>query len=392
MVATLVQKIIADIRAHGDAAVRAYTKKFDGIDSAPKSFFLPMSECEKAVDRIDPLLVHALKTAQENIRCFHKGQYRAIQRVRARANGCVVCEQITPVARAGVYVPGGKYPYPSSVLMNVVPAKVAGVKEVIVATPLKNLNDVVKAALHIAGADKVLCIGGAQAIAALAYGTKTIPKVDVIVGPGNSFVTEAKRQVFGDVGIDMLAGPSEVLVWADASCEPTIVAEDLMAQAEHGADSKAVLLAPSKTFVQRVQKFVGSEYRSRITYIVEKDQKKCIAHINAYAPEHMEVLAKVSDEVVEQIKNAGAIFVGKYTPVACGDYWLGPSHTLPTAGCARFASGLSVSTFLKRCAVMTVERGYLERHADEITVIANAEGMKHHAASVKQRIKKPLKT
>lgn len=389
-ISKLVQSIIADIRTRGDAALRAYTKKFDGIDIVPKNFFLPMSECEKAVKRLDPSLVQALKTAQENIRCFHKGQYRAIQ--RARANGCVVCEQITPVARAGVYVPGGKYPYPSSVLMNVVPAKVAGVKEVIVATPLKNLNDVVKAALYIAGADKVLCIGGAQAIAALAYGTKTIPKVDVIVGPGNSFVTEAKRQVFGDVGIDMLAGPSEVLVWADASCEPTIVAEDLMAQAEHGADSKAVLLAPSKAFVQRVQKFVGSEYRSRITYIVEKNQKKCIARINAYAPEHVEVLAKVSNDAIEHIRNAGAIFVGKYTPVACGDYWLGPSHTLPTAGCARFASGLSVSTFLKRCAVMTVERGYLERHADEIEKIANAEGMQHHAASVKQRIKKLLKT
>ncbi|MFH1715422.1 MAG: histidinol dehydrogenase [Elusimicrobiota bacterium] len=382
----IVRNIIKNVRRHGDKALIEYTKKFDGVLLKPNNLILSLTECGKSLERIDPELLQALKQARKNIYDFAVSQKNSIKKLRVKNKGCDIEEMITNVDRAGVYIPGGRFSYPSSVLMNVVPAKAAGVKEVIVTTPKKNLSDAVKAALFISGADKIIQAGGAQAIAALAYGTKTVPKVDIIVGPGNKYVSEAKKQVFGEVGIDMIAGPSEVIVWADKYADYNYIIEDLLAQAEHDPDARAMLITNYKNLADKIYSAIPKKYKKQISVKLVKNDAESIEIINSKAPEHLEIIIKNAKSKLKYIKNAGAIFIGKYSPVAMGDYFIGPSHTLPTGGSARFSSGLSVYTFLTRKAVMSVSKKYVRNNGEMAAVIANSEGLTHHARSIEKRI------
>jgi histidinol dehydrogenase len=382
---TLVKQIIDDVKNNGDSALIKYTKKFDNLDITEKDFFVPISECKKSLDRIPKDILEILKKSKEDISRYHKLQFKNIKGVSIKNKGLNIFEQIVPIEKAGVYIPGGKFSYPSSVLMNIIPAKEAGVKEVIAVTPKKNLTDIVKAALYLARADKIICLGGAQIIAGLAYGTKTIPKVDVITGPGNMYVTEAKKQVFGDVGIDMLAGPSEVVVLSDETAPINFIIKDLEAQAEHDIYAKAFLITEEEKVINKVKSAINSKYKDQIFYIHANNIADCIDQINKIAPEHLEVLGKKYKNIVSSIKNAGAIFLGDHTCVAMGDYWLGPSHTLPTNSTARFSSGLNVNTFLRRRAVMSVNKSFIKKNADKIIKFAELEGLLNHAESVRVR-------
>ena len=382
----VVSGIIDAVRSQGDKALINYTKKFDNIVFTAKDLIISRAECKKSLRRVNPEILKAIKTAYKNIYSYNIKQKNNIKNLVINNKGCSIKEIITPVDRAGVYIPGGRFPYPSSALMNIIPAKVAGVKEIIVVTPKRNLTDVVRAALYIAGADKVVQIGGAQAVAALAYGTKTVPKVDIIVGPGNKYVTEAKRQVFGDVGIDMIAGPSEVVVWADSSANAECVAEDLFAQAEHDPDARAALVTNSKVLADKVKQITRGKYKKQINVVLVSSDKQSIDFINSKAPEHLEIIVKNAKNKLKYIKNAGAVFLGSHTPVAMGDYLIGPSHTLPTGGNARFSSGLSVHTFLTRKAVMAIDKDYLKKNGKAAVVIAKNEGLIHHARSIEERI------
>ncbi|MFC1546376.1 histidinol dehydrogenase [bacterium] len=380
-----VKAIINDVKKNGDKAVIKYTKKFDGISLSLNKMIVKKSELKKSFNKIPVSTRQMLLKAKDNISYYHKLQMKNIKTVSIKKKDLYIQEQVIPVQKAGVYIPGGRYSYPSSVLMNVLPAKAAGVKEIIAVTPKKNLTDEVKAALYISGVTKTLCAGGAQAIAGLAYGTKLIPQVHIIVGPGNRYVTEAKKQVFGIVGIDMLAGPSEVMIWADSSIKPEWLAEDLKAQAEHDSFAKAVLISQSGKCIKDVKKILKNKYKKQISYVLAKSINQCIDLINQNAPEHLELLCSTAQKSLPKITNAGAVFTGKWTPSAIGDYWFGPSHTLPTGKTARFSQGLSVHTFLKHRAVMQAKRPYLKKNKQNIVLFANIEGMKSHAESVIKR-------
>ena len=386
-----VSKILADVRSRGDAAVRAYTKKFDGV--LPRQYAVS----EKSLDAIPAAQAQALRAAHDRIRAFHEKQLQQSWDF-TDADGTRLGQQVSPLERVGLYVPGGKAAYPSSVLMNAVPAKVAGVRELVMASP--NPNPLVLAAAALAGVDRVLGIGGAQAIGALAYGTRSIPRVDKIVGPGNAYVAEAKRQVFGEVGIDMVAGPSEILVIADGSAAPDWVAMDLFSQAEHDESAQAILLSPDKSYLDAVEASIGklidgmprkkvirASLKARGALIRTRDLEDACAVANRIAPEHLELVVENPEHWLPKLTRAGAVFLGRWSSEAIGDYCAGPNHVLPTAGTARFSSPLGVYDFQKRTSVIRVSRTGAEKLGKLAAVLADGEGLPAHQRAAEMRYK-----
>jgi histidinol dehydrogenase len=385
----VVRKILADVRKRGDAAVREYTKRFDGV--AVKDFALG------GLDAIPRQQAEALRAAHARIKVFHEKQLQESWQF-TEADGTRLGQQVSPLGRVGLYVPGGKAAYPSSVLMNAVPAKVAGVGEIVMVSP--NPNPLVLAAAALAGVDRVIGIGGAQAIGALAYGTKRIPRVDKIVGPGNVYVAEAKRQVFGEVGIDMVAGPSEILVIGDGSAPADWVAMDLFSQAEHDESAQAILLSPSENYLDEVaasvQKLIGemprraviaASLKARGAFILTRDLEEACEVANRIAPEHLELAVQDPEKIFSKIRNAGAIFLGRWSSEAIGDYCAGPNHVLPTAGTARFSSPLGVYDFQKRTSVICVSREAATTLGRIAVTLANGEGLSAHARAAEMRLK-----
>ena len=390
-----VRAILADVRARGDAAVRDYTRKFDRV--VPKSFEIPRAQLEKSIAAVPPEQVAALRAAHDRIRAFHE---RQLQRSwdYTEADGTRLGQRVTPLERVGLYVPGGKAAYPSSVLMNAVPAKVAGVRELVMASP--NPNPLVLAAASIAGVDRLFAFGGAQAIAALAYGTRTVARVDKIVGPGNAYVAEAKRQVFGEVGIDMVAGPSEILVISDGRTPADWVAMDLFSQAEHDEVAQALLLSPDAAFIDEVEKAIGrlirgmtrknviaASLRARGALIETRDLAEACALANRIAPEHLELSVEDPDAWLPKLANAGAIFLGRWSSEAIGDYCAGPNHVLPTSGTARFSSPLGVYDFQKRTSVIAVSQASADTLGRIAKSLAEGEGLTAHARAAEMRFK-----
>ena len=386
-----VRRILADVRRRGDAAVRQYTKKFDGF--APTQISITAA----LVDAIPAGLARALRAAHERIRSFHEKQLQQSWEY-TDAEGTRLGQRISALARVGLYVPGGKAAYPSSVLMNAVPAKVAGVGELVMACP--NPNPLVLAAAALAGVDRLIRVGGAQAIAALAYGTKSIPRVDKIVGPGNAFVAEAKRQVFGDVGIDMVAGPSEILVIADDSAPADWVAMDLFSQAEHDESAQAILLSPNAGVLDAVEAAVGkllpemarrkviaASLKARGMLVLTRDIEEACEVANRIAPEHLELLVEDPDRWLPKLTRAGAVFLGRYSSEAIGDYCAGPNHVLPTSGTARFSSPLGVYDFQKRTSLIGVSQKGAATLGRLAATLAEGEGLQAHARSAELRFK-----
>ena len=396
-----VAAIIAEVRAHGDAAVLALTKTFDHHSAASMADLkLPQSRLKAAYDNLDNDLRSALNLASERIITFHERQRPEALEWVDQAGVRLGLRQ-TPVDAAGLYVPGGKASYPSSVLMNALPARVAGVKRLVMVTPTPNgeANDLVLAAAHLAGIDEVWTIGGAQAVAALAYGTETLKPVDKITGPGNAWVATAKRQVFGQVGIDSIAGPSEVLIMADADNNPDWIAMDLMAQAEHDELAQSILITNDQSFADAVSAAVdqviaglpradiaGASWRDHGAIITVKDWDEGITLANRLAPEHLEIATANADNISLKIKHAGAIFIGAYTPEAVGDYVGGPNHVLPTSRTARFSSGLGVVDFMKRTTLLTCSADALRHIGPAAIRLAEAEGLDAHARSISRRL------
>jgi histidinol dehydrogenase len=391
----VVADICARVATGGDAALRELGKKFDGWAPEPdETFEVSARELSAAADRLAPADRAALEFAAQRIRDFHSRQ------LQPASSGPPGMKLVTrPVRRAGLYTPGGRAAYPSTVLMTAIPARIAKVREVVLATPPRADGSVptsILAAAHIAGVDAVYRVGGAQAIAALAYGTATIPRVDVVAGPGNIYVTLAKREVFGAVGVDGIAGPTEVLVIADAGARPDFVAADLAAQLEHDPLAWAVLITDSVRLADRVEEELESLVRgleraeiirlANCCMVVAEDLGQAMQLANDFAPEHLLIVAKDAARLATQVENAGAVFVGSYTTVPLGDYVAGPNHTLPTSGAARFASPLGVHTFLKRMSVLSLNRGDLEMLRDACVRLAELEGLGAHAHAVEVRL------
>jgi histidinol dehydrogenase len=390
--------ILGDVKINGDAAVLKYTKAFDRLNT--KRLRILPKEISKYAAMADKEVLKALKIASKRIKAFHEKQKE--KSWSFYGNGALLGQVIRPIERVGVYVPGGKASYPSTVLMNVIPAQVAGVKEIAVCVPAPGgeINANVMAAISLLGIKEVYRIGGAQAIAAMAYGTKTVRKVDKIVGPGNIYVATAKKKVFGFVDIDMIAGPSEILIIADNSANPVFAAADLLSQAEHDELASAVLITDSKIFADAVEKEVQSRLymlkRKEIALksienygaiIITKDIKTALRISNDIAPEHLEIMAKNPDKFLPAIKNAGAIFLGEWTPEALGDYAAGPNHTLPTGSTARFSSPLGVYDFIKRSSLMSFTEKGFRRLAKTVRTIADAEGLEAHGNTIRVRVK-----
>ena len=386
-----VRKILADVRKRGDTAVRAYTKKFDGV--APRQFELRAD----LIDAIPREQADALRAAHDRIRAFHERQLQKSWDF-TDSDGTRLGQQVSALQRVGLYVPGGKAAYPSSVLMNAVPAKVAGVRELVMTSP--NPNPLVLAAAALAGVERVIGIGGAQAIAALAYGTKSIPRVDKIVGPGNAYVAEAKRQVFGEVGIDMVAGPSEILVIADGSAPADWVAMDLFSQAEHDESAQAILLSPNAAYLDAVaasiqrlivemprRQVIAASLKGRGALILTRDLEEACAVANRIAPEHLELAVENPDAWLAKLTRAGAVFLGQWSSEAIGDYCAGPNHVLPTAGTARFSSPLGVYDFQKRTSVIGVSRAGAQKLGKLAAVLASGEGLPAHQRAAEMRFK-----
>jgi histidinol dehydrogenase len=397
---SVVRAIIADVRARGDAAVLEYTARFDWLE-AKSIVELQMqgAELQAALDRIGVAERAALQAAANRIRLFHEHQ-RAESWRYSEADGTVLGQLVTPISRVGLYVPGGKAAYPSSLLMNAIPAKVAGVPELVmvVPTPRGERNDLVLAAAAIAGVDRVFTIGGAQAVAALAYGTASVPKVDKIVGPGNAYVAAAKRQVFGAVGIDMLAGPSEILVICDGSANPDWIAMDLFSQAEHDEMAQAILLSSDAGFLDRVghsiarllptqprAEIIRASLAGRGALILTRDLAEACAIANRIAPEHLELVVAEPETYLAMIRDCGAVFVGQYSSEALGDYCAGPNHVLPTSGTARFSSPLGVYDFQKRSSLIQVSREGAATLGRIASTLARGEGLTAHALSAELR-------
>ena len=388
-------EIMDAVRLRGFEAVREYSLKFDHAE--PRE--IPMEELKAAAERIDPALLAALKRSAENIRTYQQELLTASKTWESPMPGGTVGQIVRGLSRVGVYVPGGRAAYPSSVLMNVVPAKVAGCEEIIMVTPpTENLNDAVLAAAWVAGVDRCIGLGGVQAVAALTYGADWIPKVDKLVGPGNAFVAAAKRMAYGTLDIDMVAGPSEVLVIADDTANPAYTAADLLSQAEHDVMASAVLLTTSQGMAEKV----AAEMERQTAYLSKKDiieqslrdygaiivcdsLEQCCELANEIAPEHLEVMTAEPQKLVPKLKNAGAIFLGQNTPEPLGDYMAGPCHVLPTSGTARFFSPLSVESFLKKTSVIDFSREALEMVADDIIRMAESESLTAHANSIQVR-------
>ena len=397
-VTAAVTDILEQVRTRGDEAVRELTARFDGVDAPIRC--LTREELGELAKACSPKVYGALERAAEQIADFHQRQVQQSW-LTTKEDGTILGQRIRGLARVGIYVPGGTAAYPSSVLMNATPAKIAGVGEIVMVTPPPKdggYNADVLAAAYIAGVDKVFLCGGAQAVAALAYGTATIPKVDKIVGPGNIYVATAKRLLFGRVDIDMIAGPSEILIIADETADPAYLAADLMSQAEHDVLASAILLTPSERIARetmaQLEKQVTSLSREKIirqsladygAMIICRDMDEAVDFANRLAPEHLEVMCDQPMEYVGRLDNAGSVFLGKYSPEPLGDYYAGPNHVLPTSGTARFFSPLSVDSFIKKSSFISYNRPALTKAKDDIVAIARAEGLDAHAHSIEVR-------
>jgi len=412
-----VAMIIANVIKRGDDALREYTEKYDGC--VLNNYELPKDVMDRAIINLDPELINIMKRAAKNIEDFHRNQIQKGFEISPQ-DGIVLGQKITPIERVGVYVPGGSASYPSSVLMNCIPAKIAGVKEIIVVTPpsrkcstncvddvcridgitcINGVDARVIAAAKIAGADRVFTLGGAQAIAALAFGTDSVPRVDKITGPGNAYVAEAKRQVFGIVGIDMIAGPSDILLIADSNANPVHVAADMLSQCEHGPDSPAILVTDSEILADKVRyeielqvlqlprediarKAVDDHGLIILTNSIEESFKVS----NAIAPEHLEIILDEPFNYLDKVVNAGSVFLGRFTPEAIADYYAGPNHTLPTSGTSRFSGPLSVEDFIKKTSYTYYSEEALKAASSDVVRFADEEGLRAHALSVLKRV------
>lgn len=395
-----VNEIIAKVKSEGDTALFEYTLKFDKFVLNTENIRVTREEIEEAYGKLDSALVEVIRKSAENIRSFHMKQLRNSW-FDAKEDGTILGMKITPIAKAGVYVPGGKAAYPSSVLMNVIPAKVAGVSEIIMTTPPGadgKINPGTLVAADIAGVDTIYKVGGAQAIAAMAFGTESVPKVDKITGPGNIFVALAKKAVYGYVSIDSIAGPSEILVLADDTANPRYVAADLLSQAEHDELASAILITTSKDLAQKVSEqvdlFVKQLSRSEIMQksldnygyiLLAENMTDAIDAVNEIASEHLEILTANPFEVMTKVKNAGAIFMGEYASEPLGDYFAGPNHILPTNGTAKFFSPVNVDDFIKKTSIISYSREALEKVHKDIEKFAESEGLTAHANSIKVR-------
>ena len=397
-VSEAVAEIIAQVRERGDEALREYTSRFDGY--CPECLEVSREEINDALTEADPDYVQSLLNAQEKIAAFHNRQKRE-SFVDLQSSGVILGQRVRGLARVGLYVPGGTAAYPSSVLMNAVPAKIAGVGEIVMATPPGKdgrANPDILLAAAIAGVDRVFLVGGAQAVAALAYGTESIPRVDKIVGPGNIFVATAKRQLYGVVDIDMIAGPSEILVMADGGANPRFLAADLLSQAEHDALASAILLTTDETVADRTiaeverqkeklsrREIIEKSLENYCAVIVCQSTEQMVDLANRIAPEHLEVACENPMEYVGKLDNAGSVFLGQYSPEPLGDYYAGPNHVLPTSGTARFFSPLGVDSFIKRSSFIYYTPQALEEAKEDIVRIARSEGLDAHANSIQVR-------
>ena len=398
-VSDVVSDIIADVRKNGDEALIRYAARFDRAELT--ALEVTQQELDDALEAVGPEFCAVMERAAENIRAFHSRQVRT-GFVLERPDGVRLGQRVLPIARAGLYVPGGTAAYPSTVLMNAIPAKLAGVGEIIMATPPTGgaVNPAILAAARIAGVDRIFKMGGAQAIAAMAYGTESVPRADKIVGPGNAFVAEAKRQVFGQVAIDMIAGPSEILVAADAKSSARQVSADLLSQAEHDRCASAVLVTDSMELALAVQaelerqlpllprcEIARASIDNNGKILVASSMAEAIDIANRIAPEHLELCVDDPFPLLERVKNAGSVFLGRSCPEALGDYFAGPNHTLPTSGTARFSSALSVDDFVKKTQFIYYTEDALRKAADDVMCFAEREGLSAHARSIAVRVK-----
>ncbi|MFB1049455.1 histidinol dehydrogenase [Paraliobacillus sp. JSM ZJ581] len=395
------KEVIHAIRQQGDEALKKYVKKFDHF--IPENWYVSEDEKKQAWEKVDQKTIDALQRAAENIQAFHEKQLQGSRMMQSDDN--IISGQLfRPIERVGIYVPGGTACYPSSVLMNAIPAVLAGVEEIIMVTPTRDgemIAPILSVAADIAGVSKIYKIGGIQAVAALAYGTESIPSVDKIVGPGNAYVAAAKALVYGDVGIDMIAGPSEVAIIADDSAEPSFVAADLIAQAEHDINARACLFTTSEQLIKETQIEVQQQCKTlprkniakaalmnQGAFVLCKDLNEAFDLSNQFAPEHLEIHLDNALSYLGKIKHAGSVFLGHYTPEPVGDYYAGPNHVLPTSGTARFSSGLSVDDFIKKTTFIYYTKDALAEASNDIITIANEEALTGHASAVAKRINK----
>ena len=397
--AQIVDRIVGEVRRDGDAAVIKYTKLIDRTEFTPEEFLVTEAEYEAAYEEADPAVVASLKKAAENVRQYHQEQ-KPNSWMTYRDHGSILGQSVIPLDRVGIYVPGGTAAYPSSVIMNAMPAVVAGVREIIMMVPPKNgkINPYVLVAAKEAGVSKIFKIGGAQAIAAMAFGTETIPRVDKITGPGNIFVTLAKKAVYGHCDIDMLAGPSEILIVADKTADPAYTAADMLSQAEHDMLASSIVITDSAELADQVSEEAEKQLqklpREEITrasldrnglIIVTEDIMQAVELANVSAPEHMEILTEQPFQLLPYVRHAGAVFLGAYSPEPLGDYFAGPNHVLPTGGTARYYSVLNVETFMKRTSIISYTQAQLDAVSDDVIRLAEAEGLQAHANAVRLR-------
>ena len=397
-VESIVTDIIADVVKNGDAALYAYAKKFDKADLT--SLEVTPTEIDEAFASVDPAFLEILREAAVNIRAFHERQVRN-SFIISEQDGVVIGQKVTPIEKVGLYVPGGTAAYPSTVLMDAIPAKIAGCAEIVMVTPPSaagKVNPVILAAAKVAGVDRIFKVGGAQAVAALAYGTESVPRVDKIVGPGNAFVAEAKKQVFGRVSIDMIAGPSEILVVADGKSDPAVVAADMLSQAEHDKMASAIVLTDSRELAEKVLDLADkrSEKAERKDILAKSMEDYCAIIVcdsldtavnfsEEIAPEHLEICVENPEVLAAKIKNCGAMFLGSYSPEPLGDYFAGPNHTLPTSGTARFFSPLNTDDFYKKMSVINYNEETLKDVYKDVAAFADSEGLGCHAAAIRAR-------
>lgn len=397
--AELVRQIVGDVRRDGDKAVMHYTKLIDKVDLRPEDFLVSEAEFEEAERQADPEVVASLQRAAENVRRYHEEQ-KPNSWMTYRDEGSILGQSIVPLDRVGIYVPGGTAAYPSSVIMNAMPAVVAGVHEIIMMVPPKHgkINPYVLVAARAAGVKKIYKIGGAQAIAAMAFGTETIPRVDKITGPGNIFVTLAKKEVYGHVDIDMLAGPSEILIVADETADPVYTAADMLSQAEHDMLASSIVITTSAKLAAQVRdeaekqlaklprkEIAGASLDRNGMIVIAKDLMQAMRFANVSAPEHMELLTKNPWQLLPYVRHAGAVFLGAYSPEPLGDYFAGPDHVLPTGGTARCYSVLNVETFMKRTSVISYTQPALDAASEDIIRLAETEGLQAHANAIRIR-------
>ena len=397
--AELVRRIVGDVRREGDEAVIRYTKLIDRVELTPEDFLVTEAEFEAAEKAADPQVVESLKKAAANVRRYHEEQ-KPNSWMTYREQGSILGQSLIPLDRVGIYVPGGTAAYPSSVLMNAVPASVAGVGEIIMMVPPKNgqINPYVLIAAKLAGVSKIYKIGGAQAIAAMAFGTATIPRVDKITGPGNIFVTLAKKEVYGHVDIDMLAGPSEILIVADKSADPVYTAADMLSQAEHDPLASSIVITDDEALAEKVaaeaekqlqqlprQEIARASIERNGLIVIAEDMLQAVRFANVSAPEHMELLTEQPFQLLPYVRHAGAVFLGAYSPEPLGDYFAGPNHVLPTGGTARYYSVLNVETFMKRMSLISYTQPALEAVSEDIIRLAETEGLDAHANAIRLR-------